>query len=112
MTSGSFLVKKDTTGMILTLNQLTGDVLNASLKTALLVTLILNALNVPKVNSFKLMDLNVLITLNASFLIIFNLKDLKKEMESGSALNVMLESISVKVINVTKAINATLVMKT
>ena len=57
------------------------------------------------------MDLNVLTILNALYLIIFNQKDLRKEMESGSALNVMLGNTSVKVINVMKAINATLVMK-
>ena len=75
--------------MTLTQTQTTGDALNVSLKIALSVPQTLNALNVQKVNSFKLMDLNVSTILNASFLIIFNQKDLKKEMVSGSVLNVI-----------------------
>lgn len=97
--------------MTLTQTQTTGDALNVSLKIALSVPQTLNALNVQKVNSFKLMDLNVSIILNASFLIIFNQKDLKKEMVSGSVLNVMLENISVKKMNATMVLDATLALK-
>lgn len=110
-TFGLSLAKKDITGTTLIGTLITGDALNASLKTVLHAPQTLNALNVLKANSFKPMDLNVLTILNALYLIIFNQKDLRKEMESGSALNVMLGNTSVKVINVMKAINATLVMK-
>ena len=92
----------DTSGMTLMLMRLNGFVLLARLKTVLKALQTLSVMNVKKVNCSKLTSLNVLTTLTALFLPIFSQRDLRKEMESGFALNVILDNITSKTIEAKK----------
>jgi len=100
----------DSSGTTLTVMRLNGLALLAQSVIVLNALQTLSVMNVKKESCFKLMNQNVLTTLTVLCQLIFNLKDLRIEMENGFALNVTLDNTTLKMIEVMR-LDVSLVQK-
>ncbi len=109
-TFGFSNVLMDSSGTTLTVMRLNGLALLAQSVIVLNALQTLSVMNVKKESCFKLMNQNVLTTLTVLCQLIFNLKDLRIEMENGFALNVTLDNTTLKMIEVMR-LDVSLVQK-